>query len=302
MTPAVSVVVPTLDKAPRLRLVLACLAGQQLPRGEWEVVVVDDGCRDQTAAVLAEAAEWLPLRVVPGPGRGRAAVRNHGAAHARGGHLVFLDDDVLVGDGFLRAHRAAAGADTFVHGPLRELPASQRLLDELAGASYGQVRRRRAAVLDGSAGPRYRLVANELERAVEAMESGRLPDVAPWLGCVGANLGLPRSAWERSGGFDKDFGTTWGCEDLHFGLVLHGLGLRRTLAAEALGVHLTHARPDRWEAHARNQERFAGRHPLPAVRALPVLLGPRGDPAGYVAAVQALGGSGTPPGRVGTGP
>jgi len=53
--PLASIVVPTRDKAPRLRLTLLCLAGQR-DVGRFEVVVVDDGSRDHTRAVAAEAA------------------------------------------------------------------------------------------------------------------------------------------------------------------------------------------------------------------------------------------------------
>src|SRR5262249_39235342 len=90
---AVSIVIPTRNKAPRLRLPLACLAEQRV--GAFEVVLVDDGSVDGTVEVIADYRDRLPLRVVSGPGAGRAAARNTGAAHARADYLVFLDDDIL---------------------------------------------------------------------------------------------------------------------------------------------------------------------------------------------------------------
>ncbi len=54
--------------------------------------------------------------------------------------------------------------------------------------------------------------------------------------------------------------------------------------APAAGVHLTHARPDRWEQHAANLDRFTALHGLRAVRELPRLLGEGGGVAAYVAA------------------
>lgn len=282
----VSIVIPTRDKAPRLRLTLACLAGAVT--GSTEVLIVDDGSTDGTSEVLAEAAGHLPLRVIGGGGLGRAGARNLGAERATGVLLLFLDDDVLVGPGFVAEHRKLGGANRFVHGRLRELPAADHLVRTFGDAPYPAVRAARDLIHSGqSSDPRHRLKANALERAVEAMHGGDLPDAVPWLGCVGANVSMPRELWARVGGFDAGFGEVWGCEDLELGLRLCQAGARREMAPNALGVHLTHRRPERWDEHAVNMDRFAARHPLPAVRELPLLLSAAGDPAAYVNRVLA---------------
>ncbi|MFI1179290.1 glycosyltransferase [Streptomyces sp. NPDC020799] len=295
--PRLSVVVPSRGPAARLRATLACLAGPSPGTPPFEVVVVDDNdggdAGDQLIAVTGGMSGLLPLRVVRGPLRGRAAARNAGAAAALAPRLVFLDDDVLVGPGFLAAHAAAAEPDAFTHGRLRELPTAARFLAAVEKAAPTEVRRARAGLEPAAPAaserrqPHRRLVANALERAVEAMAGGSLPDVAPWLGFIGANTALDKAAWEHTGGFDEEFGLTWGCEDLEFGFRLHAAGLRRTLAPDALGVHLSHARPGRWEQHHRNLTHFSAGHPHPSVRALEALLGPDGTPEAYVRAVLA---------------
>lgn len=281
------VVIPSRSSAPRLRATLACLAAErELPFG---VAVVDDhDDAGEIGAVLAEAARHLRLRVVPGPRRGRAAARNAGAEHSTARRLVFLDDDVLVGAGFLRAHARAAAADRFVHGRMRELPAAERLLAEIDGAGYRDVQRARAGYEDPAAprDPRRRLLANALEQTVEAMAEGSLPDVAPWLGFIGGNTAVDRAALLRAGGFDPGFGVDWGCEDLELGLRLHRLGVHRGFEPAALGIHLSHARPNRWVQHGRTLARFAQLHPLPSVHALAELLGPDGRPRDYVHAAR----------------
>ncbi|MEU5278088.1 glycosyltransferase family 2 protein [Streptomyces asoensis] len=281
--PAVSVVVPTRDKADSLRLTLACLARQVCPEPH-EIVVVDDGCTDDTADVVASAAARLPLRTVPGPRAGRAAARNAGAAAARGSLLLFLDDDILLPPSALGAHLGEhSGREPgCVHGPVRELPAARRLL---ATARDEPVTDPHAAATSGRFG---RTVTNALEALVASMSTGGQDPVAPWLTCIGANTSMPYGLWERAGGYDESFGTTWGCEDLELGLRLWSSGAGMRLAPGAPGVHLTHERADRWEQHTINLARFTEKHPVPAVRALPELLGPSGNGLRYVTAVRTL--------------
>lgn len=61
-----------------------------------EVVVVDDGSRDGTAAVLSTFGSAITFASFP-VNRGAGAARNHGASLASGKYLVFLDgDDALL--------------------------------------------------------------------------------------------------------------------------------------------------------------------------------------------------------------
>ena len=85
----VSVVVPVLDEAAGIA---ACLGALQRARDSGcEVIVVDGGSRDATAALAAPLAD----RVVAAP-RGRAAQMNAGARIAKGAILVFLHADTLL--------------------------------------------------------------------------------------------------------------------------------------------------------------------------------------------------------------
>lgn len=92
---AVSVVVPALDEAERLPLLLADLAAQTRPAAE--VLVVDGGSADATVAI-ADAAGARTIRAAR---RGIAPQRNQGAASSTGDLLVFVDADVRLPPGFL---------------------------------------------------------------------------------------------------------------------------------------------------------------------------------------------------------
>jgi GT2 family glycosyltransferase len=87
----VSVIVPVKDGANYLRRTLPALIAT-LPEGA-ELIVSDDGSRDESAKVAGEAGAQV---VVHGAASGPAAARNRGAARAQGELLVFLDADVRV--------------------------------------------------------------------------------------------------------------------------------------------------------------------------------------------------------------
>lgn len=92
----VSVLVCTRDRCAKLAQLLDALRGLELPPGvTWEIVVVDNGSRDGTSAVLAEAATRLPLRVVPEATPGLSRSRNAAIAASRGRLLAFTDDDCV---------------------------------------------------------------------------------------------------------------------------------------------------------------------------------------------------------------
>jgi glycosyltransferase involved in cell wall biosynthesis len=88
-----SVVIPLFDKGPYVGRAVDSVAAQAvLPA---EVVVVNDGSRDDGAAVARAAAERfpVPLRVIDQPNRGVSAARNAGISAASQPFVAFLDAD-----------------------------------------------------------------------------------------------------------------------------------------------------------------------------------------------------------------
>jgi glycosyltransferase involved in cell wall biosynthesis len=106
-----SIVVPSRLRTPRLRT-LEGLAHQDARR-PYEVIVVADGAEPEAVAALRGTPAPFTLRVLEQAHAGQGAARNTGAAEARHGVLVFLDDDMALNDAFLSALAAAidAGAD-----------------------------------------------------------------------------------------------------------------------------------------------------------------------------------------------
>jgi GT2 family glycosyltransferase len=102
---------------------------QTLPFGEYEVIVTDDGRETTAEEMVRERFPWA--RWTQGPRRGPAANRNHGATLARGGWLVFTDDDCLPEAGWLEAYaRAVGGSARALEGSIHPIGDIDRDLAE----------------------------------------------------------------------------------------------------------------------------------------------------------------------------
>lgn len=126
-TPFLSVVIPTYNRAESLRVTLTALARQDPVPGGFEVIVVSDGSKDSTWAVLTEwASRELPfaLRPIQQENAGPARARNRGIQEAHGEVVVFLDDDIEPLPGCLAAHayRHLASEKLVVIGPMSPDP------------------------------------------------------------------------------------------------------------------------------------------------------------------------------------
>ncbi len=161
---ALSVVIPALDAEPWLGEQLDALASQ-VTDFAWEVILADNGSRDQTKAAFERSSSRLPAStwVDASDRAGQAHARNVGAKLARGGFLVFVDADDVVAPGYLAAMHAALCSHALV---------AARLDDGTSSASDPE---------------------EELQPYL-----GFLPAAA------GGSLGVRRELFEELGGFDCD--------------------------------------------------------------------------------------------------
>jgi cellulose synthase/poly-beta-1,6-N-acetylglucosamine synthase-like glycosyltransferase len=93
----VSVIVPAYNEEAGIRATLDSLAASRHP---IEIIVVDDGSTDATAAIVQQLIDrpppgMPPLRLVRQPNSGKPVALNTGVAHARGDILILLDGDTV---------------------------------------------------------------------------------------------------------------------------------------------------------------------------------------------------------------
>lgn len=90
--PLISVVIPAYNYAHLLPRALDSVLGQWAD--DLELLVVDDGSRDNSADILRDyQARYGQLRVISQDNAGAAAARNHGIREARGRFALLLDAD-----------------------------------------------------------------------------------------------------------------------------------------------------------------------------------------------------------------
>ncbi len=97
MAPDYSIVIPAYNEGARLRATLEkVLAYLRQQKWDAEVIVVNDGSRDNTAEIVRELAQTnLALRLIENPGNhGKGYSVRHGMSSARGQIVLFSDADL----------------------------------------------------------------------------------------------------------------------------------------------------------------------------------------------------------------
>lgn len=140
MKPSVSIVIPTRNRSAVLARCLAALPAGTRALKAPQVIVVDDCSSDDTGKVVDQfcsATGWQVRYLHQDCPLGANAARNAAIQVARGEVITFIDDDVLVTDGWL--HRLLAGLSEhfpIVSGPVRlmaEGPVFGKHREEVSG-------------------------------------------------------------------------------------------------------------------------------------------------------------------------
>ena len=200
----ISVIVPAYNAAATIAVCLAPLLKMQANGEITEIMVIDDGSTDATAALAAETG----VRVMPSGGRlGPGGARNVGAQHAHGDVLWFVDADTV-------AHEDAA----------RVLSAA--LEDTDVDAVFG-------AYDDHPTAPSFWSQYKNLVHHHYHRQGDREAETF-WAGC-GA---VRKAEFIAVGGFDSATYTRPSIEDIELGLRMRQRGMRILLVADIQVTHL----------------------------------------------------------------
>ena len=105
--PRFSIIIPTYNNTPVLKKCLNSLCRQAVDTSYFEVIVINDGDEEELPSKLESLGMQIALRCLRQAHRGPAAARNLGIQAARGEIILFLDDDSLPTENWLRSMMAA---------------------------------------------------------------------------------------------------------------------------------------------------------------------------------------------------
>lgn len=188
--PVPSIVIPAHNEERTLgRLLEALLDGAR--DEEFDIVVVCNGCTDATARVAAQHGP--SVRVVETPVPSKHEALRLGDTHARGFPRIYVDADVVLGAGDVRALADALSApgEVLAAAPERELP--------MTGCSwrvraYYRVWQRLPAVRDGLFGRGVIAMSGEGHARIAALPPLMADDLAASLAFGPAERSVVRSA------------------------------------------------------------------------------------------------------------
>jgi glycosyltransferase involved in cell wall biosynthesis len=221
-----SVVICTYNRAAMVERAIESVFEQDYPKDRYELIVVDNGSRDHTGAVIHRMARSAPVPVstLMEPRNGLSLARNRGIEAGRREYVAFLDDDAVASPDWLTAlNRAFNETQALVLG--------------------GRVDK----TFQGGFPPpawfdppyvRHFFGVNYRERGRE--ES--ILRIRPPLYLTGANIAYARRLFDRFGGFDprlgRDAGTLRAGEETHFNLILDQYDIPIYYTAEAAVDHI----------------------------------------------------------------
>ncbi|TPK80969.1 glycosyltransferase [Mesorhizobium sp. B2-4-13] len=247
---AASVIIPTYNREEMLYQNLRSLQASNIPKDDFEIIVVDDGSSDNTLDVVRNFTGGPQIRYVYQQDNGYRAgrARNLGIELAEGEVCILLDCGIVVSQGFVKAHIGAhAKPNQVVLGYLYGFSNTDDHAEELQAA------------IDA-------LDLNDVDGTIGRLrETGRFSDLreknyaacndvmmdlpVPWAIAWSGNISVRREKLGDRFRFDENY-RTWGAEDIDFSLSLFESGAEFSICRAACGIHLPH--PKSHEVNSRS--------------------------------------------------
>lgn len=265
-----SIVIPTYNKLPRLKLMLTSLFNQSCSWKDFEVIIIDDGSMDGTRDFIKNCSFPPNFVYVLKENEGRAAARNEGARLAKNEILIFCDDDMILPPCFIECHlEAQKQQKSVIHGKIKDFPYLKFFADPTKGLFYQNYI---------SENDRYKkirklcfspedilfnfknIIKYSKENSMDTFSTWIYKkgfDQFLWMSLMGANISLPKCWFEKAGGFDENFGLEWGCEDIELGYRLkHIYNFPFVYKSECINYHMVHLRNEYAKEHSNNANYF----------------------------------------------
>ena len=234
----VSIIIPTYNRSGLLKLSLESLSLQTLPKNYFEVIVVDDGSTDDTKAIVERFSVKINIKYLHQENKGYrvAAARNKGILNSEGEICVLLDCGILVASNAIEEHinSHSSNSNQAVLGYIYdfdEYNENEQYLIELN--------------IDPALTDSYFSKLEDLN-LLDLRESTfkKLGDdlslwPAPWAIFYTGYLSIRKETIMKVGLFDESF-TSWGFEDIDYGLLMFVNNVQIVLNRNLKSIHVPH--------------------------------------------------------------
>lgn len=222
--PRLTVVILTFNQRVQTLRCLEHLLALEPDEGPFDVVVWDNGSDDGTAASVRNAFPDVQVHISTknlGVAKGRNAAAKLAIDQYAPDLLLFLDNDIVVREGFVRSLRC----------PFLE-PGGERVGQTQAKLLLAD----RPGSLNDGGGCRIRFWLGETRPVgYGEIDVGQYDLRSPCVACGGA-MTVRSDLFLELGGFDERF-SPFGPEDIDFSLRLHAAGWQAWYVPDAVGVH-----------------------------------------------------------------
>lgn len=255
-----SIIIPTYNKLPRLKLTLKSLYSQLSEFSNYEVIIIDDGTDisfSNEFELLRRKYDFLYYKT---KNLGRSYARNIGLFNATKKTIFFLDDDIILSPKFIETHINIQNSNPCIlHGEIKNfiysypfvdpLNCEKIFFDNVMNDNTIRLCSEKCKLLKSLDYTEIYNVSKEtkIEKAIKNVFLKN--SLHKWISFNGANISCPKQWLLDENGFDEKFGITWGCEDLELGYRLNLSQHPFRYSIEASCCHLTHIRKDYKKEH-----------------------------------------------------
>jgi glycosyltransferase involved in cell wall biosynthesis len=238
-----SVILTTYQRPAHLIRSLTSLAMQRGVEGKFEVIVSDDGSKDESQSIVRQFAQSadFPLTWISHSHNGYrvSLCRNDGVRASSSPYYVFTDSDCMFPPTHLQKHMAIRRPGVIRAGDCFRLDKESTARVDESAIKSGVFRK---WILPEE---RKRMFQKRIkEQYYQFMRHPTKPKL------TGFNIGISREDFEAVNGFDESF-VGWGCEDDDLAFRLRKSG--RRIASSLPYTHAFHlwhpttpSRPDKW--------------------------------------------------------
>lgn len=111
----ISIIICTYNREKYIGTLLESIAKNDYPKNDYEILLVDNNCTDNTRSVCSTFAQQhadINFRYIVEPEQGLSAARNKGIKESRGNIIIYVDDDALVDTNYISSF-----AEHFTNNP-----------------------------------------------------------------------------------------------------------------------------------------------------------------------------------------